>query len=69
MGGPIASLMIEKYLKGEITRTDLEKRMLEGDLNDNYILVDKAIKQKEERDRLARLEKERKEKLNSNKRK
>lgn len=67
--GPIASLMIEKYLKGEITRTDLEKRMLEGDLNDNYILVDKAIKQKEERDRLARLEKEKREKLNSSKRK
>ena len=35
--GPIASLMIEKYLKGEITRTDLEKRMLAGDLSSNYI--------------------------------
>lgn len=30
--GPIARLMMEKYLKGEITRPDLEKRMLEGDL-------------------------------------
>lgn len=40
--GPIASLMIEKYLKKEITRTDLEKRMLEGDLSANYILKDIA---------------------------
>lgn len=30
--GPIARLMVEKYLKGKITRPDLEKRMLEGDL-------------------------------------
>jgi penicillin-binding protein 2 len=30
--GPIARLMMEKYLKGEITRPDLEKRMLETDL-------------------------------------
>lgn len=30
--GPIARLMMEKYLKGYITRPDLEKRMLEGDL-------------------------------------
>ncbi len=29
---PIASLMIEKYLTGEITRPDLEKRMKEADL-------------------------------------
>ncbi|MCF0200871.1 MAG: penicillin-binding protein 2 [Bacteroidales bacterium] len=27
---PIASLMIEKYLNGEVTRTELEKRMMEG---------------------------------------
>ena len=57
--GPIASLMIEKYLKKEITRTDLEKRMLEGNLADKYILKDIADKQREERDRLKRLEKER----------
>lgn len=57
--GPIASLMIEKYLKGEITRTDLEKRMLEGDLSANYVLRDISDKQKEEKDRLKRLEKER----------
>jgi penicillin-binding protein 2 len=30
--GPIARLMMEKYLTGKITRPDLEKRMLEGDL-------------------------------------
>ncbi len=34
--GHIASLMIEKYLKGEITRTDLEKRMLERTLEREY---------------------------------
>ncbi|MDO6601117.1 penicillin-binding protein 2 [Arenibacter palladensis] len=34
--GHIASLMIEKYLKGEITRVDLEKRMLEKTLEQEY---------------------------------
>ncbi|QBA65001.1 penicillin-binding protein 2 [Muriicola soli] len=34
--GHIASLLIEKYLKGEITRTDLEKRMLEKSLEAEY---------------------------------
>jgi penicillin-binding protein 2 len=34
--GPITSLMIEKYLKKKITRTDLEKRMLEGSLQGEY---------------------------------
>ncbi|MEQ8216824.1 MAG: penicillin-binding transpeptidase domain-containing protein [Arenibacter sp.] len=34
--GHIASLMIEKYLKGEITRVDLEKRMLEKTLEAEY---------------------------------
>lgn len=37
--GPMASLMIEKYLKGKITRTDLEKRMLEGSLEAEYAKV------------------------------
>lgn len=32
---PIASLMIEKYLTGEITRKDLEKRMIETSLIQN----------------------------------
>ncbi len=34
--GPIATLMIEKYVRGKITRTDLEKRMLEGSLQSEY---------------------------------
>jgi penicillin-binding protein 2 len=34
--GHIASLMIEKHLKGEISRTDLEKRMLEKTLEHEY---------------------------------
>lgn len=34
--GPITSLMIEKYIKGKITRKDLEKRMLEGSLQAEY---------------------------------
>ncbi len=34
--GPITSLMIEKYLRHKITRTDLEKRMLEGSLQSEY---------------------------------
>ncbi|MGI9550985.1 MAG: penicillin-binding transpeptidase domain-containing protein [Aurantibacter sp.] len=34
--GHIASLLIEKYLKGEITRKDLEKRMLERTLEHEY---------------------------------
>jgi len=37
--GPIASLMLEKYLRGKITRTDLEKRMLEGSLQNEYAKV------------------------------
>ncbi len=34
--GHIASLMIEKYIKGEITRKDLEKKMLEKTLEHEY---------------------------------
>lgn len=34
--GRIAGLMVEKYLKGEITRTDMEKFILEGSLEDEY---------------------------------
>ena len=34
--GHIASLLIEKYLKGEISRKDLEKRMLEKTLDHEY---------------------------------
>ena len=34
--GPIAVLMIEKYLKGKVSRTDLEKRMFEVSLLGEY---------------------------------
>ncbi|WP_026704515.1 penicillin-binding protein 2 [Flavobacterium soli] len=34
--GPIASLMIEKYLKGVITRKDLEKKIYDNDLQKEY---------------------------------
>jgi len=34
--GRIASLMIEKYLSGKITRTDLERYVLEGSLESEY---------------------------------
>jgi penicillin-binding protein 2 len=36
IAGPIASLMIEKYLKGKITRKDLETRILARSLQDRY---------------------------------
>ena len=34
--GRIASLMVEQYIKGEITRTDMEKWILENSLEDEY---------------------------------
>lgn len=37
--GPIASLMIEKYLRGTITRTDLETKMLTKGLEEEYLKV------------------------------
>jgi penicillin-binding protein 2 len=39
IAGPIASLMIEKYLKGKITRTDLETRMFATSLESEYAKV------------------------------
>lgn len=39
--GPIASLMMEKYLTGQIKRPDLEKKMMEGDLIHNVKPVPK----------------------------
>ncbi|MDI1257562.1 MAG: penicillin-binding protein 2 [Flavobacterium sp.] len=36
IAGPIASLMIEKYLRGTISRPDLEKRVLSKDLKYQY---------------------------------
>ncbi|PCH77553.1 MAG: penicillin-binding protein 2 [Flavobacteriaceae bacterium] len=35
-GGPIASLMIEKYLKGSTSRPALERRMVQGSLQEEY---------------------------------
>lgn len=34
--GPIATLMIEKYLNGKTSRPELEKRMFEGSIQDEY---------------------------------
>ncbi len=48
---PIASLMIEKYIKGDIERDWLEKRMLEGSLEDEYskqLEIENYVAQKEE---------------------
>lgn len=39
IAGPIASLMIEKYLKGKITRTDLETKMFATSLESEYAKV------------------------------
>ena len=48
---PIASLMIEQYIKGEITRPALEKRMLEGSLEEEYakqLEIESYVAEKEE---------------------
>jgi len=48
---PIASLMIEKYIKGDISRDWIEKRMLEGSLEDEYnkqLEIENYVAQKEE---------------------
>ena len=48
---PIASLMIEKYIKKEISRDWLEKRMLEGSLEEEYnkqLELENYVAQKEE---------------------
>ena len=37
--GPIATLMMEKYLNGTVLRTDLEKKMMEGNLIDNVKVI------------------------------
>ncbi len=54
---PIASLIMEKYLTGEISRPHVEARMLEGSLEGEY--SNQALRLAE---RLARLEAEKKEK-------
>ncbi|MFD2891937.1 penicillin-binding protein 2 [Flavobacterium chuncheonense] len=45
--GPIATLMIEKYVKGKITRHDLENRMLNGSLQDEYRKIEDLIYQRQ----------------------
>ncbi len=48
---PIASLMIEKYIRGSISRDWLEKRMLEGSLEEEYskqLEIESYVAQKEE---------------------
>lgn len=47
---PITSLLIEQYLTGEITREAIEKRMLEGDLSEEYQLqLEELLKKAEEK--------------------
>jgi len=62
IAGPIASLMIEKYLKGTITRTDLEKRMFETSLDAQYVIKDQVETEKRLK---IKLEKEQRSKQNS----
>ena len=48
---PIASLMIEKYIRGSVSRDWLEKRMLEGSLEEEYskqLEIESYVAQKEE---------------------
>ncbi|WP_130735706.1 penicillin-binding protein 2 [Flavobacterium sp. J27] len=44
--GPIATLMIEKYVNGEITRKDLETRMFSQSLEDEYKKIENIIYQR-----------------------
>ena len=44
--GPIATLMIEKYVNGKISRTDLEATMLNGSLLAEYEKVENIIFQR-----------------------
>ena len=44
--GPIATLMVEKYVNGVITRKDLEDRMLNGSLASEYEKIENIIRQR-----------------------
>lgn len=44
--GPIATLMIEKYVNGKISRTDLENTMLNGSLLPEYNKIENIIYQR-----------------------
>ena len=59
--GPIATLMVEKYVNGQITRKDLEERMLNGSLLPEYEKIENIIfqrfpEQKKESDSLKKIE-------------
>lgn len=43
IAGPISSLMIEKYINGNIQRPELEKRMIEKSLEDEYAKPYKGV--------------------------
>ena len=48
--GPITTLMIEKYINGEVSRPRVEKRMFEGSLQDEYdkqLLIEQLDKELE----------------------
>lgn len=45
--GPIATLMLEKYINGKISRKDLETRMLNGSLQAEYQKVENIIFQRQ----------------------
>jgi penicillin-binding protein 2 len=61
IAGPIASLMIEKYLKKKITRTDLETYILNKSLQNQYArlggLSDKVKKELKTRDSITNVKK------------
>ena len=59
--GPIATLMVEKYINGKITRKDLETTMLNGSLLPEYEKIENIIfqrfpEQKKESDSLKKIE-------------
>lgn len=45
--GPIATLMLEKYINGKISRKDLETRMLTGSLQNEYNKIENIIFQRQ----------------------
>ncbi len=45
--GPIATLMLEKYINGKISRKDLETRMLNGSLQAEYNRIENIIFQRQ----------------------
>lgn len=75
VAGPIASLMIEKYLKRKISRTDLEVRVLNKSLQSEYAklgglseVIKKELKIKDSIANAAKLELKRKDSIAKSKR-